>query len=207
MTRLVFAAFLIGWCVTASAQQLNKAIRAGTPEAARAIARSRRAMEESEQAAREAKNAAMWSQVKDADSFVKVASELRRKAVADLYAEREKARKEKSRGKAGRITQINKSIAEANDPTKLYVPEGMPADVKKRIQIESLQDSPVRTADVRTWKTKDGKSSDGAMLLYDAGKIRIKWVDGKESTLKLVDLSPADWDYVAQNAPAPRRRS
>ena len=43
------------------------------------------------------------------------------------------------------------------------------------------------------------------LVLYDAGKVTIMDMDGKASSLKFTELSPADRDYVSQHAPTPLR--
>ena len=151
----------------------------------------------------------MWGKVKDADQFIKLSAEARKKRVAEFYALREKARQEKAKpnAAAAKVLHFNKSIADVNDPTKPYIPDGMPAAVKKRVHLDEISDSLTRKDDVRTRTTKAGKSITGALLIYDVGKVTIKSMDGKQTVIKLVDLAPSDWDYVAQNAPAPKRKS
>jgi hypothetical protein len=70
-------------------------------------------------------------------------------------------------------------------------------------------DELTRRDEVRTWTLASGESHTGALVLYDAGKVTIMDMDGKASNLKLMELGPADRDYVSQRAPtpAPRNRS
>lgn len=92
-----------------------------------------------------------------------------------------------------------KSFA-TTDGAKRTLPLWQPLDLHPADERLSRRD------DVRTWTTKDGKTQRGALVLYDTGRVTIMDVDGKKALLKLVDLTPADWDYVAAHAPAPERR-
>jgi hypothetical protein len=63
-----------------------------------------------------------------------------------------------------------------------------------------------RRDDIRTWTDDAGQQVTGALVLYDAGKLTIMDMDGKTTTLKLTELSPADREYVDQHAPTPPPR-
>lgn len=63
-----------------------------------------------------------------------------------------------------------------------------------------------RRADVRTWTNENGETAVGALVLYDLGKVTIMNLGGKAENLKLVELSPADREYVDQHAPTPPRK-
>jgi len=63
-----------------------------------------------------------------------------------------------------------------------------------------------RAEDVREWKTDRDEKYNGVLLLYDLGRVKIKDMDGKVTTLRLTKLSDDDQDYVATVAPLPRRR-
>ena len=190
--------------------------QAGTVQSYKAIQKSKRIMEADEDAREASKHAKMWAAVKDADQFVNLCARLRREETAKLYAAREKARREKHKPKdvATSVARLNTSIVKINDPTQAWVPDPPRPDIpdhalesaKKRVHFEAIEDRLKRNDDVRSWATRDGKTIDGALVLYDLGKVTLQSMDGKQTVLKLVDLSPVDWDYVAANTPAPKRR-
>lgn len=206
--RLLIVACIFG-VGSVSFAQVNRPLQAGSVEAYRQERRSTIAAQDAADAERAAKDAQMWAKVKNAEQFIKLSTDARKKRVAELYSLREKARQEKAKpnSAAAKVLHFNKSIADVNDPTKPYIPDGMPAAVKKRVHLDEISGSLTRKDDVRTWAMKGGKSITGALVIYDVGKVTIKSMDGKQAIVKLVDLAPDDWDYVAQNAPAPKRRS
>lgn len=63
-----------------------------------------------------------------------------------------------------------------------------------------------RRDDVRTWTHENGETAVGALVLYDLGKVTVMNLGGKAENLKLVELSPADREYVDQHAPTPQPR-
>lgn len=63
-----------------------------------------------------------------------------------------------------------------------------------------------RQDEMRAWTVGDGTTVNGALVLYDAGKVTIADATGKASTLKFSELSDADRDYVSQHAPTPAPR-
>jgi hypothetical protein len=68
------------------------------------------------------------------------------------------------------------------------------------------KDELTRRDDVRTWTLDGGGQHSGALVHYDAGKVTIMDMNGKQSNLKFTELSPADRDYVSQHAPTPAPR-
>ena len=68
------------------------------------------------------------------------------------------------------------------------------------------KDELTRRDDIRTWNVGSPQPVSGALVLYDVGKVTIMDMDGKTTTLKLTELSPADREYVDQHAPTPAPR-
>jgi hypothetical protein len=68
------------------------------------------------------------------------------------------------------------------------------------------KDELTRRDDLRPWTLDGGGQQMGALLLYDAGKVTIMDMAGKQSNLKFTELRPADRDYVSQHAPTPTPR-
>lgn len=61
-----------------------------------------------------------------------------------------------------------------------------------------------RHDDVREWHSKGDKVSTGALVIYDLGKVKIKDMGGKSTTLRFSDLSDDDKAYVSGIAPTPK---
>jgi hypothetical protein len=63
-----------------------------------------------------------------------------------------------------------------------------------------------RRDDIRTWNAGTPQQIDGALVLYDAGRLTIVDMAGQTETLKLTELSADDRAYLDQHAPTPAPR-